>query len=114
MILRDIGFCTSIPACTTLSKTSFRRCVMNRVRQKLRTTPRRSFSVVPALPILPMSWKGSWMSWKGSPVLDGVVCAAKFAEILVELGKSTSKYETYRFPEPKTYTGAFEHFGYRS
>ena len=48
------------------------------------------------------------------PVLDGVVCAAKFAEILVELGKSTSKYETYRFPEPKTYTGAFEHFGYRS
>ncbi len=47
-------------------------------------------------------------------VLDGVVCAAKFAEILVELGKSTSKYETYRFPEPKTYTGAFEHFGYRS
>ena len=48
------------------------------------------------------------------PVLDGVVCAAKFAEILVELGKSTSKYETYRFPEPKTYAGAFEHFGYRS
>ena len=47
-------------------------------------------------------------------MLDGVVCAAKRAEILVELGKSTSKYETYRFPEPKTYTGAFEHFGYRS
>lgn len=48
------------------------------------------------------------------PVLDGVVCAVKFAEALVELGKSTSKYKTYRFPEPKAYTGLFEHFGCRS
>ena len=30
------------------------------------------------------------------PVLDGVVCAVKIAEAIVELGKTTSKYKTYR------------------
>lgn len=45
------------------------------------------------------------------PVLDGVVCAVKMAESLVELGKTTSKYKTYRPPEKKAYTGIFEHFG---
>ena len=45
------------------------------------------------------------------PVLDGVVCAVKMAESLVELGKTTSKYKTYRPPEKKAYTGIFKHFG---
>lgn len=45
------------------------------------------------------------------PVLDGVVCAVKFAEGLVELGKTTSKYKTYRFPETKSYSGIFGKFG---
>ncbi len=45
------------------------------------------------------------------PVLDGVVCAVKMAESLVELGKTTSKYKTYRPPERKAYSGIFEHFG---
>ena len=47
----------------------------------------------------------------GIPVLDGVVCAVKIAEAVVELGKSTSKYKTYRFPEAKPFTGMFERFG---
>ena len=47
----------------------------------------------------------------GIPVLDGVVCAVKLAEALVELGKSTSKGKTYRFPEPKAFTGVFARFG---
>lgn len=47
----------------------------------------------------------------GIPVLDGVVCAVKFAEAIVELGKSTSKHKTYRFPETKAYTGIFQNFG---
>ncbi len=47
----------------------------------------------------------------GIPVLDGVVCAVKLAEALVELGKTTSKYRTYRPPEKKAYRGIFEHFG---
>lgn len=47
----------------------------------------------------------------GIPVLDGVVCAVKFAEALVELGKMTSKAMTYRYPETKAYSGAFAHFG---
>ncbi len=46
----------------------------------------------------------------GVPVLDGVVCATKQAEIMVELGKKTSKRMTYRPPEQKTYTGMFAHF----
>ena len=45
------------------------------------------------------------------PVLDGVVCAVKMAESLVELGKTTSKYKTYRPPEKKAYSGIFKHFG---
>lgn len=44
------------------------------------------------------------------PVLDGVVCATKQAEVLVELGKKTSKRMTYRPPERKGYTGMFAHF----
>ena len=47
------------------------------------------------------------------PVLDGVVCAVKMAESLVELGKTTSKYKTYRPPEKKAYTGIFKHFDAR-
>ena len=35
------------------------------------------------------------------PVLDGVVCATKQAEVLVELGLKTSKRKTYRPPERK-------------
>ncbi len=45
------------------------------------------------------------------PVLDGVVCGVKLAESLVELGKATSKYKTYRPPERKTFCGIFERFG---
>jgi len=47
----------------------------------------------------------------GVPVLDGVVCATKLAEGLVELGKTTSKHKTYRFPEAKPFTGMFQKFG---
>ena len=47
----------------------------------------------------------------GIPVLDGVVCAVKLAEAVVELGKTTSKSKTYRFPERKAFTGAFSRFG---
>lgn len=46
----------------------------------------------------------------GVPILDGVVCATKQAEVLVELGKSTSKLKTYRPPEKKPFTGMFRHF----
>jgi allantoin racemase len=46
----------------------------------------------------------------GVPVLDGVVCATKQAEVLVELGKKTSKLKTYRPPEKKRFDGIFEHF----
>ena len=46
----------------------------------------------------------------GVPVLDGVVCATKQAEILVELGKKTSKLKTYRQPEQKRFDGMFSHF----
>ena len=45
------------------------------------------------------------------PVLDGVVCGVKLAESLVELGKTTSKYKTYRPPERKAFRGMFERFG---
>jgi len=44
------------------------------------------------------------------PVLDGVVCATKQAEVLVELGKKTSKLKTYRPPEKKGFIGMFAHF----
>ena len=50
----------------------------------------------------------------GIPVLDGVVCAVKMAEGVVELGKKTSKAKTYRPPESKSFTGMFERFGSRS
>src|SRR5215813_5891098 len=46
------------------------------------------------------------------PVLDGVVCAVKMAEAVVELGKSTSKYKTYRFPEGKAFSGMFAQFAW--
>jgi allantoin racemase len=46
----------------------------------------------------------------GVPVLDGVVCATKQAELMVELGKKTSKRMTYRPPERKAYSGMFAHF----
>jgi allantoin racemase len=46
------------------------------------------------------------------PVLDGVVCAVKMAEAIVELGKTTSKYKTYRSPERKAFSGIFEKFGW--
>lgn len=45
------------------------------------------------------------------PVLDGVVCAVKMAEGIVELGRGTSKYMTYREPESKAYTGMLAGFG---
>jgi allantoin racemase len=45
------------------------------------------------------------------PVLDGVVCAVKLAEGLVDLGKATSKHKTYRFPETKAFTGMLGAFG---
>ena len=45
------------------------------------------------------------------PVLDGVVCAVKIAEAIVELGKTTSKHKTYRPPERKVFTGMFAKFG---
>ena len=47
----------------------------------------------------------------GIPVLDGVVCAVKMAEAMVELGKTTSKRKTYRPPEHKAFTGMFAPFG---
>ncbi len=46
----------------------------------------------------------------GVPVLDGVVCATKQAELLVGLGLKTSKLKTYRPPERKRFTGMFSHF----
>ena len=46
----------------------------------------------------------------GVPVLDGVVCATKQAEVLVELGKKTSKLKTYRPPEKKRFVGMFAQF----
>ena len=46
----------------------------------------------------------------GVPVLDGVVCATKQAEVLVELGKKTSKLKTYRPPEQKRFDGIFSNF----
>ncbi|WP_421697333.1 aspartate/glutamate racemase family protein [Ancylobacter sp.] len=43
----------------------------------------------------------------GVPVLDGVACAVKLAELLVQLGLRTSKVGGYAPPRPKTYTGIF-------
>jgi len=47
----------------------------------------------------------------GIPVLDGVVCATKMAESIVDIGRKTSKYKTYKFPERKEFTGILRHFG---
>lgn len=41
----------------------------------------------------------------GVPVLDGVAPAVKLAEALVDLGKKTSKVNTYKYPEPKEIKG---------
>ena len=46
----------------------------------------------------------------GVPVLDGVVCATNQADVLVELGKTTSKLKTYRPPEKKRFDGMVAHF----
>jgi len=40
-----------------------------------------------------------------------VGCVMKIAEAIVELGKTTSKYKTYRPPEGKAFAGMFEQFG---
>ncbi|PIC63635.1 Asp/Glu/hydantoin racemase [Sporosarcina sp. P13] len=46
----------------------------------------------------------------GVPVIDGVVAGVKFAEVLVDLGKKTSKLKTYKYPEKKEYTGILSQF----
>lgn len=39
----------------------------------------------------------------GVPVLDGVVCAVKMAEGLIDYGVSTSKISAFKHPEPKVF-----------
>jgi allantoin racemase len=39
----------------------------------------------------------------GVPVLDGVVCALKMAEGLIDYQVSTSKISAFKYPEPKNY-----------
>lgn len=46
----------------------------------------------------------------GVPVLDGVACAVKLCEGLVDLGLKTSKVGGYAAPRAKTYRGLFEPF----
>jgi allantoin racemase len=41
----------------------------------------------------------------GVPVIDGVAAAVKLAEALVDLGKKTSKINTYKYPEKKEFKG---------
>src|SRR3546814_1021679 len=41
------------------------------------------------------------------PVLDGVACAVKLCEALVQLGLKTSKTGGYAPPRPKRYSGIF-------
>ena len=41
----------------------------------------------------------------GVPVLDGVMPAVKFAEALVGMNLKTSKYNTWKYPEEKLYSG---------
>lgn len=41
----------------------------------------------------------------GVPVLDGVMPAVKLAEALVKMGAKTSKANTWKVPEPKTFMG---------
>ena len=47
----------------------------------------------------------------GVPVIDGVVAGVKFAEAIVDLGKTTSKFKTYKFPEKKRFSGTLSSFG---
>ncbi|MBI07339.1 MAG: Asp/Glu/hydantoin racemase [Rhodospirillaceae bacterium] len=47
----------------------------------------------------------------GIPVLDGVVCATKMAESIIDMGRKTSKIKTYKFPERKGFTGMLATFG---
>ncbi|MCM3760146.1 aspartate/glutamate racemase family protein [Alkalihalobacillus oceani] len=49
----------------------------------------------------------------GVPVIDGVVAAVKFAEAIVDLGKTTSKHKTYKAPERKPFTGMLQPFANR-
>ena len=46
----------------------------------------------------------------GVPVLDGVVCAVKMAEGLVDYGVSTSKISAFKHPEPKVFKNCPEAF----
>jgi allantoin racemase len=46
----------------------------------------------------------------GAPVLDGVVCAVKFAESMFDYGKSISKIRGYQTPEKKELKGFPNHF----
>jgi allantoin racemase len=46
----------------------------------------------------------------GVPVLDGVACAVKLSEALVELGIRTSKVGAYATPRPKRFSGMFASF----
>jgi allantoin racemase len=41
----------------------------------------------------------------GVPVLDGVACAVKLVEGLVDYGLSTSRAAAYKEPEPKEIVG---------
>ena len=47
----------------------------------------------------------------GLPVVDGVAAAVKLAEMLGELGLSTSKHGDLAFPLAKRFSGRFAHFG---
>jgi allantoin racemase len=45
----------------------------------------------------------------GVPVLDGVVCAVKFAEAMFDYKKNVSKIHSYKKPESKPLKGFLEH-----
>jgi|SRR5699024_5287432 len=49
----------------------------------------------------------------GVPVIDGVVAAVKFAEAIAEIGKTTSKLKTYKYPEQKEVKGLLSNFSFR-
>lgn len=46
----------------------------------------------------------------GVPIIDGVAAAIKLAEALVDLGKKTSKINSYKYPEKKEFKGMEEIF----
>ena len=48
----------------------------------------------------------------GVPVIDGVVAAVKFAEAIIDIGKTTSKLKTYNYPEQKQVIGILSKFSY--